>query len=76
MREGQTDAWELPSTRYGCPDGSRSFVIAAGFIVFTFSGYEGVRVLGLMVTMMVVLGIVVDFLLLPPLLMALDRRKS
>lgn len=44
--------------------------------MFTFSGYEGVRVLGLMVTMMVVLGIIVDFLLLPPLLMTLDRRKS
>ena len=52
-----------------------SVVIAAGFIVFTFAGYEGVWVLGLMVTIMVVLGIVVDFLLLPPLLMALDRRK-
>ena len=52
-----------------------SVVIAAGFIVFTFSGYEGVWVLGLMVTMMVVLGIIVDFLLLPPLLLALDRRK-
>ena len=52
-----------------------SAVIAAGFIVFTFSGYEGVWVLGLMVAMMVVLGIIVDFLLLPPLLLALDRRK-
>ena len=29
-----------------------------------------------MVTMMVVLGIIVDFLLLPPLLLAFDRRKS
>ena len=53
-----------------------STVLAAGFSVFVFSGYEGVWILGLMVTMMVSLGIIVDFLLLPPLLLALDRRKS
>ena len=52
-----------------------STALAAGFVVFAFSGYEGVWILGLMVSMMVVLGIIVDFLLLPPLLMALDRRK-
>ncbi len=53
-----------------------SAVLAAGFIAFAFAGYEGVWILGLMVTMMVVLGIVVDFLLLPPLLLALDRTGS
>ena len=53
-----------------------SAVLATGFLVFVFSGYEGVWILGLMVSMMVVLGIVVDFLILPPLLLALDRRKS
>ena len=53
-----------------------SAVLAAGFVVFAFSGYEGIWILGLMVTMMVVLGIIVDFLLLPPLLLAFDRRKS
>ena len=53
-----------------------SAVLAAGFVVFVFSGYQGVWVLGLMVSIMVVLGIIVDFLLLPPLLLLLDRRKS
>ncbi len=53
-----------------------SVVLAAGFVVFAFSGYEGVWILGLMVTMMVVLGIIVDFLILPPLLLALDRTGS
>lgn len=53
-----------------------SAVLAAGFMVFAFSGYEGIWILGLMVTTMVVLGIIVDFLLLPPLLLALDRAKS
>ena len=53
-----------------------SAVLAAGFSVFAFAGYEGVWILGVMVTMMVVLGIVVDFLLLPPLLMVLDREST
>ena len=53
-----------------------SVVLAAGFVVFAFSGYEGVWILGLMVTMMVILGIIVDFLLLPPLLLKFDRRNS
>ena len=52
-----------------------SVVLAVGFIVFVFSGYEGIWILGVMVSMLVVLGIIVDFLLLPPLLMAIDRRK-
>ncbi len=51
-------------------------VLAAGFIVFAFSGYEGIWILGLMVTIMVVLGIIVDFLLLPALLLALDRQRE
>ena len=53
-----------------------SAVLVAGFIVFAFSGYEGIWILGLLVTIMVVLGIVVDFLLLPPLLLYLDRRDD
>ena len=53
-----------------------SVVLAVGFIVFVFSGYEGIWILGVMVSMLVVLGIIVDFLLLPPLLMALDRKRS
>ena len=53
-----------------------SAVLTAGFVVFAFAGYEGVWILGLLVTMMVVLGIIVDFLLLPPLLLAFDRTNS
>ena len=51
-------------------------VLAAGFATFAFSGFEGLWVLGSMVTMMVVAGIAVDFLLLPALLLALDRKGS
>ncbi|MYG42410.1 MAG: MMPL family transporter [Rhodobacteraceae bacterium] len=55
---------------------STTIVLAAGFATFAFSGYEGLWVFGLMVSMMVVTGVVVDFLLLPALLLALDRRKA
>lgn len=53
-----------------------SIVLMAGFVVFAFSGYEGIWILGMMVTLMVGLGIIVDFLLLPPLLLALDKSKG
>ena len=51
-------------------------VLAAGFLVFAASGFEVSWALGLMVTITIVFALAADFLLLPPLLMALDRRKS
>ena len=53
-----------------------TLVLVAGFMVFSLSGYEGIWVLGQMVTLIVAFGIIVDFLFLPPLLMAIDRSKS
>ena len=50
--------------------------LSTGFLVFAFSGYEGSQVMGLMVTITIVFALLADFLLLPPLLMAIDRRKS
>ena len=50
-------------------------VLAAGFLVYSASGFEVSWALGLMVTITIVFAIVADFLLLPPLLMAIDRRK-
>ncbi len=50
-------------------------VLSAGFLVFTLSGYEGSWTLGLMVSITIIFGLLTDFLLLPPLLMALDRRE-
>ena len=52
-----------------------SAVLGVGFATFAFAGFEGVWVTGLMVMIMVFFGIIVDFLLLPPLLIALDKRK-
>ena len=50
-------------------------VLSAGFLVFASSGFEVSRSLGLMVTVTIMFALLADFFLLPPLLMALDRRK-
>ena len=51
-------------------------VLSAGFLAFTASGFELSWALGLLVAMTIMFAFIADFLLLPPLLMALDRRKS
>ena len=50
-------------------------VLALGFLVFASSGFELSWALGLMVATTIVFALLADFLLLPPLLMAIDRRK-
>ena len=51
-------------------------VLALGFLVFASSGFEVSWALGLLVTLTIVFALLADFLLLPSLLMALDRKKS
>ena len=51
-------------------------VLSAGFLAFAGSGFQVSWALGLLVTITIAFAIIADFLLLPPLLMALDRRKS
>ncbi len=48
-------------------------VLGLGFLVFASSGFEVSWALGLLVTLTIVFALLADFLLLPPLLMALDR---
>ena len=50
-------------------------VLALGFLVFASSGFEVSWALGLMVTITIVFALLADFLLLPPLLIAIDRKK-
>ena len=50
-------------------------VLSAGFLVFASSGFEVSWSLGLLVTLTISLALLADFLLLPPLLMVIDRRK-
>ncbi len=49
-------------------------ILVAGFLVFAASGFEVSWALGALVAITLTLALVADFLLLPPLLMALDRR--
>jgi len=43
--------------------------------VFAASGFEVSWALGILVAMTIMFAFLADFLLLPPLLMAFDRRK-
>ena len=51
-------------------------VLSLGFLVFASSGFEISWALGWMVTITLVFALLSDFLLLPPLLMAIDRNRS
>ena len=50
-------------------------VLSLGFLVFAFSGFESSWAMGLLIMLTIVFALLTDFLLLPPLLMAIDRRK-
>ena len=53
-----------------------SVVLSAGFLAFATSGFEVSWSLGLLVTMTIILALAADFLLLPSLLLAVDRSKA
>jgi len=52
-----------------------TLVLVAGFLVFALSGFEVSWSLGLMVSVTIIFALLADFLLLPPLLIAIDRKK-
>ncbi|MBC9866279.1 MAG: MMPL family transporter [Opitutae bacterium] len=49
-------------------------VLSVGFLVFAASGFEPTQALGLLVTITIIFALAVDFLLLPMLLIAIDRK--
>ncbi len=53
-----------------------TIVVVAGFMVFATSEFMGIYVLGLMTSLLVFLGILIDFFLLPPILMWIDRDSK
>ena len=53
-----------------------TLVLAAGFMVLAQSAFEVNAGMGTLSAMTILLALLADFLLLPPLLMALDRRRS
>ncbi|MYA89749.1 MAG: MMPL family transporter, partial [Boseongicola sp. SB0662_bin_57] len=50
-------------------------ILSAGFLVFASSGYEPSWTLGVLVAVTISFALVADLLLLPALLMAVDRRN-
>ena len=77
-REGFDSADAVRSTFRGVGHAlwTTTAVLSLGFLVFATSGFEVSWALGLMVTMTIGFALLADFLLLPPLLMAIDRRKT
>ena len=49
-------------------------ILAAGFLVFSSSGYEPSFALGILVAITIVFALVADLLLLPTLLMFIDHK--
>ncbi len=67
----------LPTFRLvGRPLLTTTLIFALGFLVFGASGLVANQTLGLLVGMTVVIALVADFLLFPPLLLALDRKRG
>ena len=53
-----------------------SVVLAAGFMVLAFSSFKLNSGMGLLTSMIIILAILADFFLLPPLLMKLEEKKN
>ena len=73
---GAPDAVRYAFRTVGAALGTTTAVLSAGFMVFALSGFEANWVLGILVTITILFALAVDFLLLPVLLIAFDRRKS
>lgn len=76
-REGQAadGAVRYAFSTVGKALGTTTAVLSAGFLVFAASGFEVSWALGILVAITIMFAFIADFLLLPPLLMAFDRRK-
>jgi predicted RND superfamily exporter protein len=72
----QADAVRFAFTTVGHALWTTTAVLAAGFIVLATSGFEVNWSLGLLTAITIALALVADFLLLPPLIMLLDRRQN
>ena len=77
-REGLDSADAVRSTFRGVGHAltTTTAVLSLGFLVFATSGFEVSWALGLMVTMTIGFALLADFLLLPPLLMAIDPPRG
>ena len=75
--EGKSAAEAIAPTfgLVGRPLLTTTLIFALGFLVFGVSGLSTNQTLGLLVGLMVIIAVVADFLLFPPLLMVLDKAK-
>ena len=53
-----------------------TFVLAAGFLVLSMSAFELNSAMGLLTAITIVIALIIDFLFLPPLLIALEERQN
>lgn len=76
-REGSSPSQAIRATFriVGPALSTTTVILTAGFLVFASSGYEPGATLGYMVALTISFALIADFLLLPPLLLAIDRRK-
>ncbi len=76
-RDGQTASEAVRTTfrTVGQALWTTTVVLSLGFLVFASSGFELSWALGLLITITLGFALLADFLLLPPLLMAIDRKK-
>lgn len=51
-------------------------ILASSFMIFSLSGYEPTWTLGILVAITISFALIADLLLLPPLLMAIDRMEE
>lgn len=77
-REGSSAVAAIRSTfrTVGHALWSTTLILAAGFLVFATSGFEISWALGWLVAITLLMALATDFLLLPPLLLALNRTKT
>lgn len=76
MKLGATDAVRYAFSTVGMALVANSFILAIGFLVLTFSTFKVNETFGLLSAITIVLALVADFFLLPPLLMWLEERKG
>lgn len=53
-----------------------TFVLAAGFLVLSMSAFELNSAMGLLTAITIVIALIIDFLFLPPLLIALEEHQN
>lgn len=78
LRQGQTpeDAVRASLEKVGAPIIASTVTLAAGFLILSQSSYRMNAEMGLLSALMVIVAMVFDLVVLPALLLMLDRRRT